>query len=107
MIVKDLSEIVLHKPMLREMEFTLATERLYGEQLIKFITRSQTATLFLRRNLRKLQEEGRIAFWIAGEHMTRNDPATQYLFDRFPFMEEDEDVGKGRAEMTLVCVDLI
>ncbi len=106
MLVKDLRPIVLHKPMLREMEFTLATERCYGEKLIKFITRSETAALLLRRSLRKLQEQGRICFFIAGQDFHQNDQSTQYLLNIFPQVEKDKDLGKGNADITIVCLYL-
>ena len=106
MLIKDLRSIVLHKPMLREMEFTLATERCYGERLIKFITRSETAALLLRRSLRKLQEQGRICFFIAGEDFHREDQSTQYLLNIFPHVEKDEDLGKKNAHITIVCLYL-
>lgn len=106
MLVKDLRHIVLHKPMLREMEFTLATERCYGEKLIKFITRSETAALLLRRSLRKLQEEGRICFFIAGENFHSDDRSTQYLLNIFPQVEKDKDLGKKNKDITVVCLYL-
>ncbi len=106
MLTKDLRSIVLHKPMLREAEFTLATERCYGEHLIKFITRSQSAAQLLRRTLRKLQEEGRISFFIAGEDFHKGDQTTQYLLNIFPNEEGDADLGKGNADATIVCLYL-
>ena len=106
MLVKDLRSILLHKPMLREMEFILATERCYGEKLIKFITRSETATLLLRRSLRKLKEEGRICFFIAGEDFHTDNQTTQYLLNIFPQEEADEDLGKGNASITIACLYL-
>ena len=106
MLVKDLRSIVLHKPMLREMEFTLATERCYGERLIKFITRSETAALLLRRSLRKLQEQGRICFFIAGENFHHDDQSTQYLVNIFPHVEKDKDLGKNNKDITVVCLYL-
>ena len=106
MLVKDLRPILLHKPMLREMEFILATERCYGEKLIKFITRSETATLLLRRTLRKLKDEGRICFFVAGEDFHRDNQTTQYLLNIFPHVEKDEDLGKKNADITVVCLYL-
>ncbi|MBE6656226.1 MAG: hypothetical protein E7609_05100 [Ruminococcaceae bacterium] len=106
MLVKDLRSIVLHKPMLREMEFTLATERCYGEKLIKFITRSETAALLLRRSLRKLQEQGRICFFIPGQDFHPDDQSTQYLLNIFPQVEKDKDLGKKNADITVVCLYL-
>lgn len=106
MLTKDLRHIVLHKPMLREMEFILATERCYGERLIKFITRSETAALLLRRSLRKLQEEGRICFFIAGQDFHTENQSSQYLLNVFPEMEKDPDLGKNNADITIVCLYL-
>ena len=106
MLVKDLRPILLHKPMLREMEFILATERCYGEKLIKFITRSETATLLLRRTLRKLKDEGRICFFVAGEDFHRDNQTTQYLLNIFPDEETDEDLDKGNASITIACLYL-
>ena len=106
MLVKDLRSIVLHKPMLREMEFILATERCYGEKLIKFITRSETAALLLRRSLRKLKEEGRICFFVSGEDFHINNQTTQYLLNIFPKVEKDEDLGKNNANIPIVCLYL-
>lgn len=106
MLTKDLRDIVLHNPMLREMEFTLATERCYGEKLIKFITRSETATLLLRRTLRKLKEENRICFFVAGEDFHVDNQTTQYLLNIFPKEESDPDLGKKNANITIVCLYL-
>lgn len=106
MLVKDLSHIVLHDPLLREMEFTLATERCYGEKLLKFITRSQTATLLLRRALRKMRKAGKICFFVAGEDFSSEEQTTQYLLDVFPEVAKDEDLDKKNASMTLVCLSL-
>lgn len=106
MLTKDLTSISLHKPMLREMEFTLATERCYGERLIKFITRSETATLLLRRTLRRLKEEGRICFFVSGEDFHADDQTTQYLINRFPQTASDPDLGKKNASITVVCIYL-
>lgn len=106
MLIKDLRDIVLHKPMLREMEFTIATERCYGEKLIKFITRSETAALLLRRSLRKLKEEGRICFFVAGEDFHTDNQTTQYLLNIFPKEEKDPDLGKNNASITIVCLYL-
>ena len=106
MLVKDLRSIVLHKPMLREMEFILATERCYGEKLIKFITRSETAAILLRRSLRKLQEQGRICFFIPGEDFHRDHQSTQYLLNIFPQEEKDADLGKNKPDITIVCLYL-
>ena len=106
MLTKDLRDIALHKPMLREMEFTIATERCYGERLIKFITRSETAAIFLRRSLRKLKEEGRICFFIAGEDFHSDNQTTQYLLNIFPTEEEDPDLGKKNPNITVVCLYL-
>lgn len=106
MLVKDLRPIALHKPMLREMEFILATERCYGERLIKFITRSETAALLLRRSLRRLQEQGRICFFIPGEDFHVDNQSTQYLLNIFPNEEKDEDLGKKNADVTVVCLYL-
>ena len=94
MVIKDLRDIVLHQPMLREMEFTLATERCYGEKLVKFITRSETAALLLRRSLRKMKEEGKICFYIAGEDFAPEGQTTQYLLNVFPEVAKDPDLGK-------------
>lgn len=104
MLTKDLREIVLHKPMLREMEFTLATARCYGERLIKFITRSETAATLLRRSLRKMKEEGRICFFVAGEDFRIEEQTTQYLLNVFPETEKDPDLGKKNADVTVVCL---
>ena len=106
MLTKDLRSIVLHKPMLREMEFILATERCYGEKLIKFITRSETAALLLRRSLRKLQEQGRICFFIAGADFHHDDQTTQYLLNIFPHVEKDRDLDKKNPDITVVCLYL-
>ena len=104
MLVKDLRSVVLHQPMLREMEFFLMTERFYGTSLVKFITRSQTAATLLRRRLRKLQEEGKISFWVSGEDFHADNQTTQYLIDRFPKEQADEDFGKGNKDITIVCL---
>lgn len=106
MLVKDLSHIVLHDPLLREMEFTLATERCYGEKLLKFITRSKTVTLLVRRTLRKMKKEGKICFFVAGEDFSPEDQTTQYLLDVFPEVAKDPDLAKENASMTLVCLSL-
>lgn len=106
MLTKDLRDIALHKPMLREMEFTLATERCYGEKLIKFITRSETAALLLRRSLRKLKEEGRICFFVSGEDFHVDNQTTQYLLNIFPKEERDPDLGKRNTNITIVCLYL-
>lgn len=106
MMTKDLSGIVLHKPMLRELEFILATERCYGERLIKFITRSQTAAILLRRTLRKLQEQGRICFFIAGEDFHEDNLDTKYFLNIFPTEESDEDLNRGNPNITVVCLYL-
>ena len=106
MLVKDLRGILLHKPMLREMEFILATERCYGEKLIKFITRSETATTLLRRSLRKLKDEGRICFFVSGEDFHPDNQTTQYLLNIFPNEEKDEDLGKGTPNITIACLYL-
>ena len=106
MLTKDLRDISLHKPMLREMEFTIATERCYGERLIKFITRSQTAAILLRRTLRKLQEQGRICFFIAGEDFHEDNLDTKYFLNIFPTEESDEDLNRGNPNITVVCLYL-
>ena len=106
MLTKDLSKIALHKPMLREMEFTLATERCYGERLIKLITRSETAALLLRRTLRKLKEEGRICFFVSGDDFHADNQTTQYLVNLFPQVSEDPDYGKKNPNITIVCIYL-
>jgi len=106
MVTKDLTHISLHKPMLREMEFTLATERCYGEKLIKFVTRSETAALLLRRTLRKLKEEGRICFFVSGEDFHADDQTTQYLLNLFPQISSDPDYGKKNMNVTIVCIYL-
>ena len=104
MLIKDLKEIALHESMLREVEFTIASERYLGERLIKFINRSPTATRCLRQNLRRMQREGKIAFWIPGESFTPEDKSTAYLLDRFPTEGEDPDLGAGKSDLTIVCI---
>lgn len=104
MLVKDLREIVLHDSMLREVEFTIASERYLGERLIKFVGRSPTAILCLRRALRRLQREGKIAFWIPGESFEPDDKSTAYLLNRFPEEKDDPDLGAQNAEITIVCI---
>ena len=106
MQTKDLTTIALHKPMLREMEFTLATERCYGERWIKFVTRSETAAVLLRRSLRKLKEEGRICFFLPGEDFHADDQTTQYLLNLFPQTASDPDWGKKNTKITIVCLYL-
>ena len=90
--------------MLREAEFCVSSERLAGERLIKFLCHSPYATNKLRQALRRLQREGKIAFWIKGEDFYPEDEGTRYLLDRFPREISDDAMGKENALCSIVCL---
>ena len=106
MKTKDLRHIYYVDSMLREAEFFISAERLAGERLVKFFCHSQYATDKLRQTLRRLQREGKIAFWIKGEDFHANDEGTRYLLDRFPGEEADEMMNKEDTLCSVVCLSL-
>ncbi len=106
MKTKDLSQIYYVDSMLREAEFYISSERLAGESLVKFFCHSLYATGKLRQTLRRLQREGKIAFWIKGEDFRPEDEGARYLLDRFPEEISDDAMGKEDPLCNIVCLSL-
>lgn len=106
MKTKDLSQIYYIKSMLREAEYCISSERLAGEKLIKLSCHSVYAVSVLQRTLRRLQREGKIAFWIKGTDFSREDEGTKYLLDRFPEEEKDASLEKQDPLLTVVCLSI-
>lgn len=106
MKTKDLTQIYYVDSMLREAEFCISSERLAGEKLIKFLCHSPYAVKKLRQSLRRLQREGKIAFWIKGADFRPADEGTRYLLDRFPDEAKDDVMGAENDFYSIVCLSI-
>ena len=94
----DLQETIL------EAEYFLATARVKGCGVFKLLHTADKQGLLLRRALRRHKAEGKILFRVKGEEFSHRMKETQYLIDRYPFVEDDEDLDKQNPEITVVCV---
>lgn len=56
----------------------------------------------LRQSLRKLEKQGQITGWLAGEEFHREGDAGRYFLARYPELERDEDYKRTNPGITLV-----
>ena len=96
------------KNALMQVEYVLASVRVRGGHLIKFIHDEQpgkTATRLraeVRRLLRAYIKEGRVRLVIPGERFAMADGTTRYLIDKCPRVGLDPDLDMRNEDITVV-----
>ena len=84
--------------------YAIASLRAEGGRVLKILHGEGALAGRVRRVLRRLKREGRVAYLVPGESFTENDSATRYLLDRIPECKNDGDFEKENKGMTLVAL---
>ena len=97
------------KGALRILEYEFATAAALGERIVK-VYHGSGATVRggtkLRGEVRHWGKiDSRVGFVVNGEKFASDNMQTRYLLEMYPFVQKDEDLDKGNAEITLFFIN--
>lgn len=91
-----------------ELLYLIATVHVFGGGLIGIYhggsdgdTRIKNV---LRREMKKLKDDGRIKCILFGERFNDEDTVSRYLMDKFPGFSESEYKGAGNSDITFLLI---